>query len=183
MKVYYTDRFEGGRAESHRLLEEALSEYMGDADKAKVLTRRLKTGEKGKPYIEGFKHFSISHTGRIWAVLIADCECGLDIQLSRKCDALAIAKRIFAPEDVEAVTSSKEFFRLWTRREALVKAMGGSVYETGLPSVIPSGISVNGYDYSLSDIDIPDLPDLYASICLRDESPKTPLYIRLDEKH
>ena len=86
MIIYYTDGFESSREESHRLLEKALAAYTGDEKKAKKLIGSLKKGEHGKPYIEGFCCFSISHTGSIWAVLIADRECGLDIQLGRNCD-------------------------------------------------------------------------------------------------
>ena len=107
MIIYYTDKFTGSREESHRLLEKALSVHTGDEEQAHRLTGALKRGEHGKPYIDGFSCFSISHTGNIWAVLIADRECGLDIQLGRKCDMSAIAKRWFAPEDAARIAESK----------------------------------------------------------------------------
>lgn len=185
MIIYYTDRFAGGRAESRRLLKEALTVYTGDEKQAKTLIGELKKGEYGKPYIEGFSCFSISHTGSIWAVLFADRECGLDIQTERKCDIMAIAKRFFAPGDAAVIVSltndesggndleSQEysakvrdtFFRVWTRREALVKALGGSVADSDLPAVLTGNTEVGGKKYSITDIELPYIRQLYAAMC------------------
>ena len=169
MIIYYTDNFEGGRAESRRLLERALAVYTGDEKQAKRLIGTLKKGEHGKPYIEGFSCFSISHTGSIWAVLIADRECGLDIQLSRNCDMKAIAERWFAPEDAMAVTPGfaiSEFFRIWTRREALTKALGSTVYDPELPPVLTGEADINGDRYIIFDIQLPEIPEIYAAVCI-----------------
>ena len=142
----------------------------------------MKKGEHGKPFIEGFSCFSISHTGSIWAVLIADRECGLDIQLGRKCSYRAIAERWFAPEDAAATAADlcvkkgnddpvDVFFRIWARREALTKALGGTVYDPGLPAVLPGHAEVNGKCYSISDIELPAESRLYAAICVEGSSP------------
>lgn len=182
MIIYYTRNFKGGRAESRRLLVKAITEYTGDAGLAKQLVSGLKTGEHGKPYIEGFERFSISHTGGIWAVLIDTRECGLDIQLGKKCDIAAIAKRMYASEDAENIASLNEedpdkafdeFFRLWTRREALVKAIGGSVYETELPSVSASNPVSELKSYMILDICFPDMETvdgakLFGAVCVED---------------
>lgn len=182
MLIYYTGNFKGGRAESRRLLAKAITEYTGDARRAEELISGLKTGEQGKPYIEGFEHFSISHTGGIWAVLIDTRECGLDIQLSKGCDAVAIARRIYAQKDAETIAAlheedpekaNDEFFRLWARREALTKAMGGTVYDTDLPSVLTENLSVNCVSYMIFDIGFPEAgPEagrkLYAAVCVED---------------
>ena len=178
MIIYYTDKYSGGREESHRLLEKALAAHTGDEERAKTLTGALKKGEHGKPYIEGFSCFSISHTGSIWAVLIADCECGLDIQLGRKCNYRAIAERWFAPEDAAAelfgqheADAADEFFRIWTRREALTKALGGTVYDPDLPAVLSGHAEINGKCYSIADIKLPAESQIYAAVCVEGRSP------------
>ena len=189
MNIYYTDKYTGGRGESHRLLEKAFAVNTGDEERAKALIGAMKKGEHGKPYIDGFSCFSISHTGSIWAVLIADRECGLDIQLGRKCSYKAIAERWFAPEDVnelcgksgydepesgsidETARISEAFFCIWARREALTKALGGTVYDPGLPAVLPGHAEVNGKCYSISDIELPAESRLYAAICVEGSSP------------
>ena len=182
MIIYYTNEFAGGRTESHRLLEKALAVHTGDEERAKTLIGALKKGEHGKPYIEGFSCFSISHTGGIWAVLFADCsECGLDIQLRKECDFRAIARRWFTTEDAALVSSIDNdaeacdlFFRIWARREALVKALGGAVYDTDIPPVAgyadyhSEGCRNDAFsgNYVINDIRIPGMPDLYAAMCI-----------------
>ena len=166
VRIYYTDNYRGGREESRSLLEAAFAAYTGSKEQAKKLTGALKKGEHGKPYIEGFSCFSVSHTGSIWAVLIADRECGLDIQLGKKCDHSAVAERWFAPEDSASIRSSDDFFRIWTRREALVKALGGTVYDPDLPAVSDDDLSVDGKNFIINDISIPEIPHLYAAMCV-----------------
>lgn len=187
MIIYYTGSFSGSRAESRRLLAKAIAEYTGDAGQAEQLVSELKTGEQGKPYIEGFDYFSISHTGGIWAVLIDTRECGLDLQLGKKCDITAIAKKIYSSEDAENIASMNgedpakafdEFFRLWTRREALVKAIGGSVYETELPSVSEGNPVLDQKSYIIKDIGIPDMETvdgarLHGAVCVEDVKENT----------
>lgn len=180
MKIYYTGDFAGGRTESRRLLKRAIAEHTGDERLAAELVSGIKTGEQGKPYIEGFDFFSVSHTGCIWAVLIDGRECGLDIQLGKKCDMPAISRRIYAPEDAAKIANMSEenpskvqdeFFRIWTRREALAKAMGGTVYDTDLPSVMPDELFAGMKSYFLCDISfpagtVPDGAKLYAAVCV-----------------
>ena len=193
----------GGRAESRRLLRKSIAEYTGDAKRAEELFSGLQTGENGKPYIEGFDCFSVSHTGGIWAVLIDIRECGLDIQLGRKCDALAISRRTYAKEDAEKIDAlhsedpekaKDEFFRLWARREALTKALGGTVFDTDLPSVMIDELTVNGASYRISDVSFPDTGSedgkkLYAAVCVESgketgdkSSELQPVYVRLNER-
>ncbi len=202
MIIYYTENFRGGHAESRRLLRKSIAEYTGDAKRAEELVRGLQTGENGKPYIEGFDRFSVSHTGGIWAVLIDIRECGLDIQFSKRGDTLAISRRIYAAEDADNIAALHEddpekakdrFFRLWARREALTKALGGTVFDEDLPSVQAEELSVNGSSYRISDISFPltdpgDGEKLYAAVCVEDngdtqaEPPEIqPAYVRLNE--
>ena len=202
MIIYYTENFRGGRAESRRLLRKSIAEYTGDAKRAEELVGGLQTGENGKPYIEGFDRFSVSHTGGIWAVLIDIRECGLDIQFSKRGDILAISRRIYAADDADKIAALHEedpekakdrFFRLWVRREALTKALGGTVFDEDLPSVQTEVLSVNGSSYRISDISLPvtdpgDGEKLYAAVCAENTgdaqselSELRPVYVRLNE--
>lgn len=179
MIIYYTREFSGGRTESHRLLEAAIGAYTGKTAGASV--RAMRTGDTGKPYIDGFDFFSISHTGSAWAVLISETECGLDIQEARKCNMLSVAKRFYHPDDAAAVeTACREdetkgsdlFFRLWARREALVKADGGSAADSSIPSVLSGRIKMNGRDFIINDVCIPGMPELFAAVCLQGTEPE-----------
>lgn len=162
MIIYYSREFSGGRPESRRLLEKAFAKHLGDPALAGDLVKRIKTGEQGKPYIDGFSPFSVSHTGSLWAVLIADRECGLDIQFTKGCNMQAMADRVYAPEDREVLSEAMKsggqsvqqgadgsaaadvFFRIWTRREALVKALGDSVVRSDLPPVLRDHVIISG---------------------------------------
>ena len=72
MIIYYRQDFSGGKSESRRLLTEAVAAYTGDRGRAEALTGAIRTGKKGKPYIDGFDFFSISHTENVWAVMFCD---------------------------------------------------------------------------------------------------------------
>ena len=180
MIVYYTADFSGGREESHRLLEDVIMEYTGDRKRARAMIAGMRTGAKGKPFIDGFAHFSISHSEGVWAVLVSERECGLDIQHVKKCSVISIAKRFYHPDDAcavehahrnDPVKGEDEFFRLWTRREALVKAYGGSVADSRIPSVSPDRADCRAESFALRDITLPEMPELYAAICVKGDEP------------
>lgn len=193
MIIYYTHSYKNRKGESGALLERAVARYLGsgrseqgydgDCEKAaqRLVSSRRTTGEFGKPYIPGFVPFSISHSCNTWAVLLAGPEtsqdrqcdaaslpadgalsCGLDVQYPRKVDAEAVLNRFFSPDDAGC---SGDFFRLWARREALVKAAGTSVAGTDIPSVREDSIRYEGMNYRLYDIDIPGC-EASAAICL-----------------
>lgn len=193
MIIYYNIEFSGGRPESRRLLEKAFARQLGDPALAGDLIKRIKTGKEGKPYIDGFSFFSVSHTGSIWAVIIDERECGLDIQLGRDCNMQAIADRVYASKDRETLGLAMQqdrqaedvFFRIWTRREALAKALGESAIKSDLPAVLGDQIILCGESgeyregvrraWTISDIPAeeiifagPDRPDkkLYAALCI-----------------
>jgi 4'-phosphopantetheinyl transferase len=75
-------------------------------------------------------HFSLSHAPGLVAVLVADAPCGVDIEQRRHVQVLAIARRYFAAIEVEWLEQQDEterlpgFLRLWTLKEAAVKALG-----------------------------------------------------------
>ena len=187
MVIYYTHSYGNNRGESHRLLQLAIARYLtengyrGDAAETEsaALTASLRTeGEYGKPVIPGFAPFSVSHSNNTWAVLIAEAgdgaeRCGLDVQYRRKTEAASVAKRFYAAEDADlvcaAVTAGADaaedvFFRLWTRREALVKAAGGSVAGTDFPAVNGDAAVFRDTEYILADVKIPGT-GLYAAVC------------------
>ena len=144
------------------------------AQAAELVSSMCTTGDNGKPCIPHFAPFSISHSNNTWTMLIMSREmsCGLDVQYHRKADPSAIAKRFFAPEYAEHICSlaggeadENEFFRMWTRREAFIKAIGGSVADSGIPSVLNETILYEGTLFRLEDIVIPEAPDLHAAFC------------------
>ena len=78
--------------------------------------------EHGKPYWENGPYFSISHCKQGIAVAIDDQPIGIDIEGIRHADADLIA-RTMSEEEREGMDERK-FTRLWTQKEAVVKAQG-----------------------------------------------------------
>ena len=51
----------------------------------------------------------------------------------------------------------------------MVKAIGGTVYDTGLPAVTPDTVAVCGKKLHITDISIPGLADVFASVCTEEK--------------
>jgi len=81
-----------------------------------------KYNEYGKPYIEGGPYFSISHCKEGIAVAIDDQPIGIDIEAIRPVKEDLI-ERVMNEEERVGMDDRK-FTRLWTRKEAVVKAQG-----------------------------------------------------------
>lgn len=79
--------------------------------------------EHGKPYIEGGPFFSISHCKEGIAVAIDDQPIGIDIEAIRNVDQDLIL-RTMNEEEQKQIHSNQDFTRLWTQKEAIVKAQG-----------------------------------------------------------
>lgn len=81
-----------------------------------------KYNEHGKPYWEDGPYFSISHCKQGIAVAIDDEPVGIDIETIRHADAELIARTMNEEERVGM--DDRKFTRLWTQKEAVVKAQG-----------------------------------------------------------
>lgn len=77
-------------------------------------------------------HFSVSHAGdRVLVAVAGAMEVGVDVEAHRRVDDLAsLAASILDPEDLEqwraaaAVEGAAAFYRIWTCKEAVAKAIG-----------------------------------------------------------
>lgn len=68
---------------------------------------------------------SISHSGEVVAVAVSSaCPVGVDVELVRQFNYEPLIAEICAPEARHAVTSAEAFFMCWTRKEAVLKALG-----------------------------------------------------------
>ena len=109
---------------------------------------------QGKPYLRELPHikFNLSHTkGRALVAVAEEVEVGVDIERIRPMsDVARIAERFLPPGDAEVLADTpmpdreREFFRRWTRAEALWKAAGLGLYCAGKK---PEG------DWHVEDID------------------------------
>lgn len=83
--------------------------------------------EHGKPYLENGPHFSISHCKEGIAVAVSEKPIGIDIESIRKADRELVTRVMNEREQalIKAQTDpSREFTRIWTQKEAIVKAQG-----------------------------------------------------------
>ena len=110
------------------LLQYALTQA-GIPVEAQILSK----GKQGKPYLEHFPqtHFSLSHSGRWVVCAVSSDPVGVDVELPR-C-TMDIGLRFFRPDELEGldrlpfVQQRDQLNRLWTAKEAFVKALGGGL--------------------------------------------------------
>ena len=89
--------------------------------------------EHGKPFVEGAPYFSISHCKEGIAVAIDDKPIGIDIEGIRRVNEDLI-ERVMSEKEKSQITnhqspieSARAFTRLWTQKEAIVKAQGTGI--------------------------------------------------------
>ena len=115
----------------HALLRIELSKLLN------TKPRFIKMGESefGKPFIQGVDlPFSLSRTGNLFAFVVGHSNqfLGIDIeQIKPKIDFINISRNYFSIKEQQLIISFKDaddqkrtFFEMWTRKEALVKALG-----------------------------------------------------------
>lgn len=98
---------------------------------------RFAYGAQGKPSLApahgtAGPHFNLSHTHHTMLLAVSHSfPIGVDIEYLRPLDDMvAIARRFFAPSEVVALLALPDdaqlpaFFRCWTRKEAVIKAIG-----------------------------------------------------------
>lgn len=106
-----------------------------------------------KPFLSGNPmdlRFNWSHSGDVALVAVSrGIELGVDVESgARPVRALALARRFYAPEECTALEQlpesdqAREFLRLWTGKEALLKALGHGI-GNGLDRVV---LASNGTD-------------------------------------
>lgn len=112
---------------AHRLLRECLKSYGIDYTKNTSIAK----GEYGKPFLAECPHihYNVTHSDGITACISAGKECGIDAEKVRDYRPNVI-KRAFSESEKALIENTPEdeknllFFRLWTLKEAYVKALG-----------------------------------------------------------
>jgi len=94
----------------------------------------LSRNRYGKPYLTGDPvFFNVSHTNAYAAIALSSHAVGIDIETIRSLDAIALSKRFFHPDEARHIANyntakqATEFIRLWTRKEAVLKAHGTGI--------------------------------------------------------
>ncbi len=125
---------------AHALVRIALADIVDVPPAALLFDRTCRCGQQhGKPRLtSGGPAFSLTHAGDLVGVATHDAPVGLDVEQARPLSDLgAMATHACSPE--ETVPDEAAFFRLWTRKEALLKASGDGL------SAPMSGITVDAH--------------------------------------
>lgn len=119
---------------SHAALRHVLARALS-TDPATVAFRAEITGRPALAMPSGQLDFNLSHSGdRALIGLVRGARIGVDVEIRRPLpDALRIARSHFAPDETRALAAlppearEEAFFGLWTRKEAVVKALGAGL--------------------------------------------------------
>lgn len=93
-------------------------------------------GDNGKPHLPAAcgLHFNVSHTEGLAVFAFCQQRVGVDVERQRPFrDALGLVQRFFSPRECALFENLAEgerpdaFFRAWTRKEAVLKAIGRGV--------------------------------------------------------
>jgi 4'-phosphopantetheinyl transferase len=114
------------------LLRTVLGRWV-DEDPARL---EFTVSDRGKPGLRGGPSFNLSHSGEWVLIGVTDGgRLGVDIEVVRPVSRLEdLARRTFAPEETSELLDLPEterqeaFFRVWTRKEAFIKAVGDGLY-------------------------------------------------------
>lgn len=121
----------------------------------------LAYGPARKPVLPGGPAFSLAHSGNWLLIGIADSgRLGVDIEVRKPVpDAMSLARGNFSDEELMALAElppedrSAAFLRIWTRKEALLKAVGtGLTLRPALVTVGVGNVSGNELRNSASDL-------------------------------
>jgi len=131
-----TDELKRRAIVSRGLLRRALGAALG-RDAAEV---PIALGEKGKPHLaeradSARLDFNLSHTGDLWLLaLVAAGPVGVDIEAPRdETEWDELAERYFSDKEraefaaLPAERRKEAFFRIWTQKEAFLKARGSGL--------------------------------------------------------
>lgn len=112
------------------ILRRLLATYLGVSPQE----LRFVFGPQGKPALpDGSVEFNVSHSGRhVLLAFASGSPVGVDVEQEKKeRDRLAIAQRFFAPAEAEKVRHAEDvagaFYRTWTAKESVIKAVGGGL--------------------------------------------------------
>lgn len=115
-------RFESTR----KLLRYLLGAYLNCPD------ANVETTDQGKPFLRAFSefHFNVTHSKKIIIVALSRMPVGVDLERIRKIDVMRMAQRFFSPQELlllEKKQQQQQFFKLWTAKEAALKADGQGI--------------------------------------------------------
>ena len=149
-----------------------LREVLGRATLTSAAHVRIRTGESGKPSVDGVE-FSLSHTGSVVLIGLGDLPLGVDVEKVPEERAVQQVGSSFHPREaaellgLPADARPGAFARVWVRKEALLKAIGTGLSRGISRDYVGTG-TVPGTPVSglrIHDVALPGTPGHRAALC------------------
>ncbi len=138
----------------------------------------IQYSDMGKPFLEQGINFNITHSEKIVMVGFSDKIIGIDIEKDRGI-GVDETYRFFHPDETKWIMDqpslSKGFLRMWTRKEAYLKAIGTGISNNLQEIVCLNDLVQDGSIWYLTDFEFND--DYHAAIC----SPQNDIQYKLME--
>ena len=138
---------------------EKMRRYLLPADRLRCLAgglllerivhgRQISYGKYGKPFLQGGPHFNLSHAGDYACLAVcAEVPIGIDIEMHREADYLALGKTTFHPEEMTFLLENptpERFYSIWTLKESYAKMIGsGFSIEPSSYCVLPEKLRLS----------------------------------------
>jgi 4'-phosphopantetheinyl transferase len=130
---WYSFKFEKNKA-SYLISRIALRNILSLATNVTPEKINFSFTNYGKPFIADFPnlHFNLSHSNKKTLIAVSRQQIGIDIEyFDTRIDYFGIVKHFFSAEECDFIKNQKNclakrkiFFKLWTQKEALLKALG-----------------------------------------------------------
>ena len=149
-----------------------LREVLGRATLTSAAHVRIRTGESGKPSVDGVE-FSLSHTGSVVLIGLGDLPLGVDVEKIPEGRTAGQVGSGFHPQETEelldlpADARPEAFARVWVRKEALLKAIGTGLSRGISRDYVGAG-TVPGTPVAglrIHDVALPGMPGHRAALC------------------
>jgi len=122
---------------SRGMLRLLLGKYLNQ----KPINIHLEIGANKKPFVQNRRgddlHYNVSHSGDLILIAVSNSEVGIDIEkINDSFSYKEILPHNFSDEEILFIKKPEDFYLLWTRKEALLKATAKGI-DDDLP-LIPS---------------------------------------------
>lgn len=126
INIYTSLNKQQQRIDGLELLQEAILDFELDTSIYNLNT--IQYSEKGKPFFDDKVAFSVAYTDSCSVLVFSKAiKVGVDIEKRKPINVLDY-KDCFTPKEWETILSTKDkelqFYKLWTRKEAVAKAIG-----------------------------------------------------------
>lgn len=136
-----------------------IKRFLGDA--------KIYENEFGKPLADNGIFFNISHSGNYVIFAMSDCEVGCDIQQIDYIKSESAAKIVFCKNEMQMLSDAADklgmFYRLWTKKESLLKCIGKGFHRNSKSVDVSNNIFCeNGKEYYMRTY---EFSDYVISVC------------------